>query len=428
MKRVENVTYKEAVEYIHSLLKFGIKPGLQRISYMLNKLGNPQDKLKIIHVAGTNGKGSTCAMLSSILQAAGYKTGLFISPYVIDFRERFQISGQFISKTELAKLTTQLKLIAEEMAKMNMCPTEFEFITALALLYFYKNHCDYVVIETGLGGRFDSTNVVKKPLISIITSISFDHTDILGDTIEKIAREKAGIIKPGCPAVTTFSQDPKALKVLSQTAQSLGSLLHISDPGRLKIIKSDLTGSQFIYKGSKYGLNLLGGHQILNALPVIDSLILLNIGITVDIINQGLQNVQLPARCELISQNPLVILDGAHNPGGSKVLSDMLSCVNTKITAIIGMMRDKDADGYLEKIAPCLDRIITVEVKSNSRSLTAQELKQKAQKYCNNVTAAADYESALRQSLAGNSTVLICGSLFLASEIRELAINFLKTR
>ena len=418
------MTYNQAVEYIHSLLKFGIKPGLERISYMLDKLGNPQDKLKIIHVAGTNGKGSTCAMLSSILQAAGFKTGLFISPYVIDFRERFQISGEYISEAELASLTAQLKPIADEMAGMNMCPTEFEFITALAFLYFYNSSCDYVVLETGLGGRFDSTNVVKHPLVSIITSISFDHTDILGDTIEKIASEKAGIIKPGCPAVTTFSQEKKALKVLKETAEYLNSPLHISDPGSLEVIKCDLAGSAFIYKGSKYKLNLLGRHQIINALPVIDSLALLDIGITRDIISRGLQNARFPARCEIISQKPLVILDGAHNPGGAEVLRDILSGVDGQITAIMGMMRDKDADSYLERIAPRFDRIITVEVTGNNRSQSAEELRQKALKHCKNVIAAADYGSALRESLADENTIVICGSLYLAGDIREMAINF----
>lgn len=423
------MTYQKALEYIHSLTRFGIKPGLERIAYLMDKLNNPQDKLKIIHVAGTNGKGSSCAMLSSVLQAAGYKTGLFISPYVINFRERIQISGEFIKETELAELTEQLKPIAEQMAKQNMQPTEFEFITALALCYFYNTNCDYVVLETGLGGRFDSTNIINKPILSLITSISYDHTDILGDTIEQIAAEKAGIIKYGCPVVTTFAQDKNALKILRQTAENLRTTLNISNPDSLEIIKSDLGGSEFIYKGQDYKLNLVGRHQIINALTVIDCFRSLDIGITDDIIKSGLQNTLFPARCELIAHSPMVILDGAHNIAGAQVLCDLLKDIKTKTVAIIGMMRDKDVDSFLEKIATLCDTVITVEVKGNNRTLTAVELKHKAYKYCKNVIAAADYRSALQESIATKANaILICGSLYLAGDIREMALDFYKTR
>ena len=238
------MNYNEALSYIHSLQVFGSVPGLERISELLNLLGNPQDDLKFIHVAGTNGKGSVSTMLSEIHRAAGGRVGLYTSPYVVDFRERIQLDGEYIEKEELARLTELVKSTGVHV-------TEFEFITALAFLYFKEKKCDIVVLEVGLGGRFDATNVIKAPLCSVITRIDLDHTDYLGDTVEKVAAEKCGIIKDGAPTVTYPDQPSGALGVIKASAPDLT----VADKEEIKTVKSDLFGNSFIYKGEPYWLD-----------------------------------------------------------------------------------------------------------------------------------------------------------------------------
>ena len=281
------MNYNQAVTYIHSLLKFGMKPGLQRIEALLDRLGRPDRGLKVLHVAGTNGKGSTCAMLSAVLRRAGYKTGLFISPYVVSFRERIQINGDYIPSGELAARTERLKGIAEELEKEDLGPTEFEFITALALEWFADAGCGAVVLETGLGGRLDSTNTVENPLVSVITSISLDHTAVLGDTIEQIAWEKSGIIKPGCPVVVSPGIRGAALEVIRKTAGERGSVLYQPAPADGTEVLG-LLGSRFMSGGGtlwypdggaerlqseaeSYTVALAGAHQVQNALTTIET-------------------------------------------------------------------------------------------------------------------------------------------------------------
>ena len=409
------MNYNEALKYIHSLLVFGSKPGLERISELLNKLGNPQNGLKFIHVAGTNGKGSVCTMLSNIYMKAGLKTGLYTSPYVVDFRERIQLNGEYIEKDVLANLCQQVK-------NTNVVVTEFEFITAMAMLYFKLKKCDIVILETGLGGRFDATNVIKDNLASVITRIDFDHTAYLGDTLEKIAMEKSGIIKNG-PTVCYPLQEKQA----EDTIKSYSNKFILPNVDNLKILNSDDFGNRFVYNNEEYKTSLSGEHQIYNALTVIETVKAAGISVSQNNIIEGIASATIPARLEVISQNPLVVLDGAHNQNGGKALAEFLK-KHKNIVAIIGMMADKDCDSFLETTLPFVKKVITVTVNENPRTISAKDLADLAKKYCKEVIVADSYKEAIKiasQNL-NDSPLFVFGSLYLAGGIRDDLISYFK--
>ncbi len=411
------MNYNETLEYIHSLQVFGSIPGLERISKLLSALDDPQKELKFIHVAGTNGKGSTCTMLSEIYRKAGLKVGLYTSPYVIDFRERIQINGEYIQKDELARLCEMVK-------KTGVYVTEFEFITALAFLYFKEQNCDIVVLEVGLGGRFDATNIIEAPLCSVIGRIDLDHTDYLGDTIGKIAAEKCGIIKNGCPTVVYPLQEIEALEVIRSNAENCT----VPDCNELQIIASSIEGNQFIYKGTEYKTKLVGQHQVYNALTAIEAAKTVGVATEQNIID-GIAEAVIPARVELISKEPTVVLDGSHNPNGAEALAAFMENYNNDIVAVIGMMADKDCELFLKKVLPYCSSAITVTVKENKRSISAEDLKTLADKYCDHVTAAKSYDKAVELALAksyGKKPVFVCGSLYLACGIRDTLKNAFK--
>lgn len=391
--------YSQALQYIHSLSVFGSKPGLERIIELALRLGNPQNGIKFIHIAGTNGKGSTCAMTAAVLQHAGYKTGLFVSPYVTDFCERIQINGSYIPKRTLSRLCKKVKAAADTMPDH---PTEFEIITAVMLLYFCEQKVDYAVIETGLGGRLDATNIIT-PTVCAITKIALDHSEVLGNTVQKIAAEKAGIIKNGIPVVLAPQEYNAAVSTVKNTAAQKNAPLYITKP----------------LKSAKVGL--CGAHQLQNAATVQKICSLLKI--PQKSINYGIKNAFLPARVEYIhKRHPTVILDGSHNPDGANALYDVIKDQHPVL--IIGMMRDKDIAAVIQKLAPVSKAVICVTVKSNPRSQTAQNLCKSAAKYAVSY-AAKDYISALRLARdLQNGTVVICGSLYLASDIRKTAIDF----
>lgn len=408
------MNYNEALSYIHSLLVFGSQPGLERITELLDKLGNPQDKLKFIHVAGTNGKGSTCTMLSEVYKQNGYKTGLYTSPYIVDFRERMQINGEYIPKDDLARLTKQVK-------NTGIVVTEFEFITALAMLWFCEQSCDVVVLEVGLGGRFDATNIIKAPLCSVIMKIDYDHTAILGDTIEQITHEKCGIIK-SAPVVSYPLQEDKALEVIYSYNKNT-VVPNIKD---LKIVSSDITGNTFIYKGKEYRTRLIGEHQVYNALTVIETVNA--VGLKVDAKNLvfGIEKATIPARLELISEKPLVFLDGAHNPNGADAISSFMKNYSGEICAIVGMMKDKNCEGFLSQVLRFCKSVVTVTVKENPRTALAEELAVIAKNYCDDVCTAPDYETAINivsKKSGGRLPVFVFGSLYLAGGLREQLIS-----
>ena len=397
------MNYLEILNYIHSLGNFSLPPTLDRIKLVLARLGNPQNDFKSIHIAGTNGKGSVSSMLAKTFEVAGYKTALFISPFIIDFRERIQINGEFISESDLAFYAQKVK---ETQIKLN----EFEFITATAFLYFSNKKCDIAIIETGLGGRLDATNSLTNVIASVITKIGLDHTAILGDTIEKITAEKCGIIK-NAPVITSFNQTDKAMSVLG------GYNPIIPAKNLLKVLKSDITGNNYIYKGVEYETSLIGEYQIENSLIVIETVKNCGIKISEQALKFALANTYFPARLEVISKKPLVILDGAHNPDGAAALANFLKQYNGKATAIIGMMKDKDYEAVLSDCLPYIYKAVAVTVENMPRTLTADELSKAANKYTKCVTAES-YDKAI-EMLKNEDVIFVFGSLYLASAIRD---------
>ena len=338
------MNYTEALEYIHGVSWTFCKPGLERIGELCERLGHPEKKLKFIHVAGTNGKGSTSSMLDSVLRKAGYKTGLYTSPYIRVFNERMRINGENISNDELATLTEYIKPIADQMADN---PTEFELITALAFEYFARNNCDVVILEAGMGGRLDSTNIIDTSVLSIITGIALDHTAFLGDTVEKIAAEKAGIIKENIP-ILYGGTDESAKKIIKSKANEKNSRFYCVDYDKLKIKNFALDGSIFDFDNFEdLKINLLGSYQPRNAAIVVSAIEILRkngFEISDDDLKVGLLNAKWQGRFEILSREPLIIFDGAHNPQGieAAVESIKLYFKEEKVCIVTGVLRDKD--------------------------------------------------------------------------------------
>lgn len=415
------MNYNQSVEYIHSLLQFGIKPGLERISMLLEALGNPQDKVKTVHIAGTNGKGSTSTHLANILTSAGYKTGLYTSPYVLSFCERIQIDGENIPKDDLARTVTRVKSEIEKLNEQGIIITEFEALTATAFLYFYESGCDYAVIEVGLGGRFDATNVIKKPEAVVITSISLDHTKILGDTIPQIAYEKCGVIKYGVPVITSKNQTEQALSVINKTTKDKKCKLIVANPENTKVIFESLLVKHFVrfaYGGNEYTLYLMGEHQIENAVNVIECA--KTLGIADRYIQEGIGKTTMLARMEVISEDPLIIRDGGHNEGCANALYDFLVKYKLEnINMLIGLMADKDCEGYVSKIAPLCKSVVTV-TPSNLRALDSESLREIAEKYCKNTKSINDPKEGYKYILSNakkDEMILVCGSFYMMSDI-----------
>ncbi|MFI3325831.1 MAG: folylpolyglutamate synthase/dihydrofolate synthase family protein [Clostridia bacterium] len=417
------MTYKEALEMVSSRRKFPKKPGLERMKHLLDLIGNPQNKLKFVHVAGTNGKGTTCSYISSVLQESGYKTGLFTSPFVIDFTERFQINSQMIDHEQLIKHVDYVSSF--DLGEI----TEFEFVTAIAMDWFAKQNCDIVVLEVGLGGRFDATNVIENPLVSVITSISLDHTKILGDTVEQIAFEKAGIIKENCPTVCYLNQKDSVIKVIEETCKTKNSKFHLADM-YFDILEENINGSKFKTEELEIFIPFCGNHQIYNAITAYETIKILkkqNYNITNENIVKGFRKTKIPARMEVISENPLFILDGGHNIGGAIALESVLKKYldNKKICGIIGMVEDKDYPDYVKVLAPKFDKIICLEP-NDKRALKAEVLAGFARKHCDDVKVLPNACEAIDMALKEYENIVACGSLYLASELRPIITCKLK--
>ena len=367
------MNYEQAIAYIHSVNWVFCKPGLERIRALCHALGDPQDRLSFIHVAGTNGKGSFCAMMDSILRAQGLRVGLFTSPYILHFTERMQIDGQPISQDELCDLVEQVRPIADAMEDK---PTEFELITALAFLYFARHGCDVVVLECGLGGRLDATNVIKTPLLSVITGISLDHTAILGDTVEQIAAEKAGIIKPGVP-ILWCGKHAGAAAVIEQAAAQHGAPFYTADHAPLAVRDMTVEGTVFDFDALQ-GLRmpLLGTYQPQNAANVLCALQLLRQGglqVEERAIREGLESVVWHARFEVICRDPLVIADGGHNPEGIDGAVDSITrYFDQRVAIVTGVMADKDYAYMSRRIAGVAARVFCL-TPDNPRALPASE-------------------------------------------------------
>lgn len=420
------MNFEESISYVHSLLKFGIRPGLSRMNSLLSYLGNPEKDLRFVHIAGTNGKGSTATALANILSEAGYKTGLYTSPYVARFLERIQVDLTPVSEELFAEAVTEIVPYIEKVQDDDAF-TEFELITAAAFLCFKWENCDITVLEVGLGGRLDATNVIKKPAVEIITSLSLDHTAILGNTIEKIAYEKCGIIKDDTSVVCSYGQEAGALDVIRKTVAERGCELIIPDADSLKILHSDIFGTDFIYKSNQYRLNMAGEHQLKNMTAAIEAAQVLNkneFKISQKNFYDGISKTVLLARIEILQKNPLVILDGGHNTDGISALVKLLKSAlpDKKLTVILGMMADKDVDACVKLLCEISDRIICV-TPENARAIKASRLAEIAEKYCCNTFSAdmlTDVYPDILKTLKEDEALLICGSLYLAGEVKQI--------
>lgn len=423
------MTNEEALRYIHSLHTIGSHPGLDDTRALLAALGNPQNAYRCLHVAGTNGKGSFCAMSDAILRAAGYRVGLYTSPYVLDFAERIRVNGENIPAAALADITETVRAAAEA---LDTPPTEFGLITAIAFEYFRREKVDLVVLEVGLGGRLDPTNVITQPLLSVITGIGFDHTALLGNTLQAIAAEKAGIIKPHCPALFGGGSD-SAGRTLATVAAAVRAPFRTVDRSRLHVKEQSLAGTVFdwdVPEGEEdcrsLHLSLLGDYQPQNAATVLTAMEILRetagMRIPAAAVRAGLAAVTWRARFELLSRDPVVLFDGAHNPQGiaAAVRSIQTYFPEEKVLVLSGVMADKDFDGMIEGLKSVTKQAYTV-APANPRALPAADY---ADHFRAHGIPAASYESvsaacdAARADAAAAGIPLIClGSLYLYREV-----------
>ena len=428
------MTTQQAIEALHALPRMGQgAPGLARMQNLCDHLENPEKELQCIHIAGTNGKGSLAAMTSSILTAAGYKTGLTISPYVVDFRERFQIDGEMIPPRTLANLTEKvLDAIDAIEGEGGEKPVEFEAVTALAFLWFAREKCDLVVLETGLGGRCDATNVVPHKLVAAITKIGYDHMEVLGDTLDKIAAEKAGIIKEGTVVVNYPDQPVEAMGPILTAAAEAHTSIITPDKDDLTLLRGKRLENRIDYGGYRAALGLPGTHQANHAAMAVEIALALwrefGYDISDDAILQGLTDARMPARIEVLRRHPLLLLDGCHNPDGAKMLAATLTRADFEenLVGVLGVLADKDYKDMLSDLAPCFAKLYTV-TPNCPRALSAEEL-QKEARFHTDAEAADSVADAIRKAvdyadennLAG---VVVCGSLYLAAEARPLLLK-----
>ncbi|MGD9506137.1 MAG: folylpolyglutamate synthase/dihydrofolate synthase family protein [Syntrophobacteraceae bacterium] len=416
--------YQESIDYLFSLQKFGIKLGLNRTENLLARVGNPHERLRCIHIGGTNGKGSTAAMLSSILKEHGFRVGLYTSPHLVRFTERFRINDEEASEERILDICTRIRSVLDE----REAPTFFEMVTAMAFLYFAEEKVDWAIIEVGMGGRLDATNIIH-PEVSIITNISFDHQEYLGNTLAAIAREKAGIIKPGVPLVTAARQ-PVVQGVFKATCLRCKSQLHrLGTDFRIRRDGED----SFRYQGLRHAWSgvhprLTGAHQFSNAALALASLEILEkkglLTLDFDAIQEGLLKVRWPARFETLQKEPLIVLDGAHNPQGAETLRETLktSFASRKIHLVIGIMHDKDIRGIFRRLLPIAETVIFTQPRY-ARAADVETLRRLARPYITKQYVIPDPASAIEQAklLCGpDDVVCITGSLYFAGEVKEL--------
>ena len=420
VKDISAVTYPEAIQFLYSLRLFGAKFGLENTFKLADLLGHPQEKLRFIHVAGTNGKGSTCAMLESIYRAAGLRVGLFTSPHLVSFRERIQVNRQLIPQADVVRVVGELKPLFQQFPPGHH-PTFFEVVTVMALKFFAEQKCNLVIWETGLGGRLDATNIVT-PLASVITNIQFDHQQWLGDTLAKIAAEKAGIIKPGVP-VLTATDEPEALAVIEKTAREKNAPLAIvAQTSRLCVFEQ----LQKSCVSSTPVLPLIGEHQQINASLALATVEILQSKIPVnqEAMRSGLSNVHWPGRLQLIQRpnGQKILLDGAHNAAGARVLAAALAknFPAPAKTLILGVLNDKDWRTICALLAPLASRVITVSIASD-RTADANALAAacRAANPASQAAACPSLGAALQQTEA-RDFIVIAGSLYLVGEALEL--------
>ncbi len=426
------MNYEEATAYLDGLIKFGIKFGLERITHLCHAFGNPHRALRVIHVGGTNGKGSTCTFAASILQEAGYRVGLYLSPYVRDLRERIQINGRLIPKQDFADIISEIQPIADDMGETELgSVTEFEVKTLAAFLYFAREQVDFAVMEVGMGGRFDATNVVE-PLVAVITNVGLDHTDRLGNTIEKIAFEKAGIIKTG-GLVITAADDNAAWKTILKRAREEGAEIwrvlageknNCTAPSadlQLRCVSNgdsfSLRGGEIRFSGLRPGLT--GRFQHINAATAaaaISALAKYEVRVPEFAIRAGVANAYIPGRLEVLQDRPKLVIDGAHNPDAARILAASLreSFNYSRLILVVGMLSTHSADGFLSEIAPSASKVICTQPPWHL-ALPAETLAQAAARYCADVETDADVNSAVRRAIEtanDDDLVVVTGSFY----------------
>ena len=414
--------YESALNYIHAVQWAGHKPGLERTSTLLAALGDPHKALKFVHVAGTNGKGSTAAMLASCLQAAGYRVGLFTSPFINRFNERIQVDGEQVPDQELVRLVERVRPAADAMADV---PTEFEIITALGMLYFAERRCDIVVLEVGLGGTLDSTNVIDPPECAVITALGMDHVKELGPTLADIASAKAGIIKPGSPVVS-YGGVPEADAVITRAAAEQGAPLTVVDFGKLKMEDGSLDAVTFDFDGlNGVRLPLIGSYQPRNAAVAITALRVLRgrgWNIPEQAIRTGLETVRWPGRFELLRHTPAFLLDGSHNAHGMRATVQSLKdrFPGEKFVFLVSIMADKDVDEMLQLLAPLAERFVTVAAHT-PRAMPAETLAEHIRAYGCPAEAAGSIEAGVARAmeLGGTGPVCALGTLYFSGDVRQ---------
>lgn len=422
------MNYKEAVDFINSAAVFGAKLGLKNIGVLLNLLDNPQKDLKIIHVAGTNGKGSVCSYIAGILMTAGYRTGLFTSPYLEKFTERIQVDFKNIPDDKLTEYVMILK------AKINIMidegynhPTFFELNTAIAFMYFKESGCDAVVLETGLGGRYDSTNIIRNPVVCVISTIGYDHMTILGNTLGKIAYEKAGIIKEKRPVVLYGDNTKEAMDVIKRVAKEIEAEIIIADFGNIRYKTTKNHGYSFDFEQYKnLEIKMMGKHQVKNACLALKTIEILNkngFNISEKDIEKGLRSTVWPGRIEIVSKNPMIICDATHNPQGAEVLKTTLDeqFPDKEIVYVMGVMKDKDYEKMAEIILKDAKGVVTVTPNWH-RALSAHILLKTVKKYCENAYVGDTIEEAMRIALemAGcDGIVCTLGSMYYIADVKR---------
>ena len=425
--------YKESLKYIEETHKFGIRLGLENMSKLLELLGNPQDKLNIIHVAGTNGKGSTCSFITSILKECGYKVGLYTSPYLETFTERIRINGENIPEEDVARIVTLIREKIEQMVSEGYSyPTEFEIVTTMAFYYYCEQDVDFVALEVGLGGRYDATNIIKKSDVSVITSISLDHVGILGDTVAKIAYEKGGIIKENGVAVV-YDQSDEAKNVIKDICKEKNAKYIEVKFDDINVKQSDINSQVYdcSIMGQRYEdleIQLIGDHQINNSMLALSAIEVLkelkNLNLNEEDIRKGLLNTRWPGRIEKIMDKPTFIIDGAHNEDGARSLAKAIAknFNGKKATLLIGMLEDKDIDGVLEILMPYFNKVITT-TPDNDRAINCETLKEKISKYVDDVVAISNIEDAVNYTLRNakeDDVIISAGSLYMIGTVRTI--------
>jgi len=421
------MNYSQALNYFHETQKFGNRMDLHSIGVLLEHLGNPQKSLKYVHVAGTNGKGSTVAFISNILIEAGYRVGVYTSPFIQRFTERIKINDQEIPEEEIANLADKIKIAVDNMQANNEGNiTEFDLVTAMAFLYFAQHKCDIVVLEVGLGGRLDSTNIIDLPEVAVITTVSYDHMDILGNTLPQIAYEKAGIIKNGCEVVL-YPQETGVETLFQNTCSEKNAQLHQVDFSKIISLSYGQFGQKFSYdKHNNLVISLLGDHQLGNAATAICAVEVLSsrgYTITEDNINKGLRNTRWGGRLEIVQNNPLLLIDGAHNVQGVDSLKDCLIKYfpDSQFTFIIGVLADKEYKVMMEIIEPIAQRFITI-TPSSPRALSSQELATYLARYQKEIISFEGVEEALlfcKDTCRQEELICAFGSLYYIGSIRS---------